>query len=218
MTTKIDIEQERATLLPCPFCGGEAHIERIGTPRQSCQIACGNCGAWIETGEQGNECGNAWNRRAALQSQVNSEASNRVREFLDNWLKIRLNDKTVVYQLNGYELRVDDLRTLIALQSQDREDADQWFDQLRILITEFGIACADSGAVEMYMMPKIFDHARRVEEREGAELDEKVRYAGSLAEVECSRCGLKVISSCKAPHGECPVPDAYARRVEGEQR
>lgn len=48
-------------------------------------------------------------------------------------------------------------------KSQDREDADQWFEQLRILITEFGMACADSGAVEMHMMPKIFDHARRIE-------------------------------------------------------
>lgn len=62
--------------------------------------------------------------RAALQSQVNNEAAGRVREFLDKWVQIRLNDKAVIYRLNDLELRVDDLRALIALQSQDRVDAE----------------------------------------------------------------------------------------------
>lgn len=62
-------EQIRAALLPCPFCGGDAHIERMGTPRQSCQIACGECGAWLETSEEGKGCGKTWNRRAALSGE-----------------------------------------------------------------------------------------------------------------------------------------------------
>lgn len=34
-----------STLLPCPFCGGDTPtFERIGTPRQSCIVVCGNCG------------------------------------------------------------------------------------------------------------------------------------------------------------------------------
>jgi len=53
-------------LLPCPFCGGKANIERIGTPRQSCLVACSNCGTFLETGEQGMECGSAWNSRAVM--------------------------------------------------------------------------------------------------------------------------------------------------------
>ena len=38
-------------LKPCPFCGGEAEIERIGTPRQSMIIACTDCGARVESGD-----------------------------------------------------------------------------------------------------------------------------------------------------------------------
>ena len=34
----------------CPFCGGEAEIERHGTARASMIIACGQCGCRIESG------------------------------------------------------------------------------------------------------------------------------------------------------------------------
>jgi len=52
-------------LLPCPFCGGEAEFERMGTPRQSCIVVCGNCGARHESGDEGARNGTQWNRRAA---------------------------------------------------------------------------------------------------------------------------------------------------------
>lgn len=48
---------------PCPFCGGEASFERLGTNRQSCIINCENCGCRLETGESGESCGEQWNRR-----------------------------------------------------------------------------------------------------------------------------------------------------------
>jgi Lar family restriction alleviation protein len=50
-------------LLPCPFCGGEAGIERTGTPRQSCIVACVNCGARHESGDEAQFSGASWNRR-----------------------------------------------------------------------------------------------------------------------------------------------------------
>jgi Lar family restriction alleviation protein len=50
------------TLLPCPFCGGEAKIERVGTARQSCIIACQECGCRLETGEVWT-MGEQWNTR-----------------------------------------------------------------------------------------------------------------------------------------------------------
>ena len=40
-----------ATLLPCPFCGEEAEIERPGTARQSMIVACTNCGCRVESGD-----------------------------------------------------------------------------------------------------------------------------------------------------------------------
>lgn len=51
-------------LKPCPFCGGEADIERMGDRLHSMIYACQECGASLETGETwlGAEC--RWNRRA----------------------------------------------------------------------------------------------------------------------------------------------------------
>lgn len=53
-------------LLPCPFCGGEASFERKGTPRFSTIVACDDCGARLENGEEWNH-GSAWNTRAKPQ-------------------------------------------------------------------------------------------------------------------------------------------------------
>ena len=51
-------------LLPCPFCGGKASIERFGNTRVSTQYSCDDCGCFLETGEEFNH-GRAWNRRAS---------------------------------------------------------------------------------------------------------------------------------------------------------
>jgi len=51
-------------LKPCPFCGGDAHIERMGTARVSMQIECGECGAGMETGETWINEHSSWNNRA----------------------------------------------------------------------------------------------------------------------------------------------------------
>ena len=49
-------------LKPCPFCGGEAEIERYGTPRVSTIVSCMNCGVSKECGEEFNH-GEDWNSR-----------------------------------------------------------------------------------------------------------------------------------------------------------
>lgn len=49
-------------LKPCPFCGGEAEFERRGTGRQSCIVACTECGCRLETSETWSS-GQAWNQR-----------------------------------------------------------------------------------------------------------------------------------------------------------
>lgn len=53
-------------LKDCPFCGGEAEIERYGTPRMSTIYACQDCGCRLETGEEWGH-GRQWNTRAAPQ-------------------------------------------------------------------------------------------------------------------------------------------------------
>lgn len=71
----MDIEKEKTmvNLLPCPFCGSDAEIERYGDHRQSTIYACTMCGCSLETGEEFNH-GADWNRRAALpQSKPDQE-------------------------------------------------------------------------------------------------------------------------------------------------
>jgi Lar family restriction alleviation protein len=76
-------------LKPCPFCGGEAHFERIGDRRQSTIISCEDCGACLENGETFNH-GTSWNTRADATRISALEAENaRLREALNsihNWL------------------------------------------------------------------------------------------------------------------------------------
>jgi len=38
-------------LKPCPFCGGEAEVERLGTKRASMIIVCSQCGCCLESGD-----------------------------------------------------------------------------------------------------------------------------------------------------------------------
>ena len=51
-------------LKPCPFCGAEAEIERVGTPRHSTIYNCTYCGCRLETGEEWWDHGKDWNTRA----------------------------------------------------------------------------------------------------------------------------------------------------------
>lgn len=46
-------------LKPCPFCGGEAVVERFFTSRRSAIVACTQCGCTVEGPEV-----DVWNRRA----------------------------------------------------------------------------------------------------------------------------------------------------------
>lgn len=65
MTTKEQIDAaDQPALLACPFCGGEAHFERMGTGRVSCNVACGNCGARHESSDEYLQSGRSWNTRA----------------------------------------------------------------------------------------------------------------------------------------------------------
>lgn len=67
-------------LLPCPFCGGEAGIERTGTPRQSCIVACVNCGARHESGDEAQFSGASWNRRTQPAPAITSESGKILRQ------------------------------------------------------------------------------------------------------------------------------------------
>ena len=49
-------------LKPCPFCGSiDIDVERKGTSKVSCIIACADCGCTLESNEIGY--GYHWNRR-----------------------------------------------------------------------------------------------------------------------------------------------------------
>jgi len=59
-------------LKPCPFCDGEAEIERYGNARQSTIYACTECGCRLETGETFN-FGVCWNRRVTDRESLGGE-------------------------------------------------------------------------------------------------------------------------------------------------
>ena len=56
-------------LLPCPFCGAEAEIKRLGDAHRSTQYECTDCGASLETGEEWDH-GRDWNKRANLDTEL----------------------------------------------------------------------------------------------------------------------------------------------------
>jgi len=56
---------DKQQLKPCPFCGHDTpEFERLGTPRQSCIVVCGNCGCRHESSDEGEHNGASWNDRA----------------------------------------------------------------------------------------------------------------------------------------------------------
>lgn len=77
-------------LLPCPFCGSEAIIERAGTRRQSTIYACSDCGCRLETWEEGSYT--AWNRRQpppALEVTKNGECPHCFTDLKPSGLPVR---------------------------------------------------------------------------------------------------------------------------------
>ena len=74
-------------LLPCPFCGGEAGIERYGDHRASTIYECGSCGCRLETGEEFNH-GFIWNTRRTAPPTTDSELRAAAQAVVENWRTI----------------------------------------------------------------------------------------------------------------------------------
>jgi hypothetical protein len=67
------------TLLPCPFCGGKAVVERYGNSRQFSIYRCVACGCGLETGEISGY-GRIWNNRVPAPPNAIREAAEGERE------------------------------------------------------------------------------------------------------------------------------------------
>lgn len=98
-------------LKACPFCGGEAEIERVGTARMSTIYFCTECSCRLETGETFNH-GALWNRRAQLPRQ-GGEAVGEVRALSDG------KQYAALYTMVGQHLVGEKLYTHPADQVED---------------------------------------------------------------------------------------------------
>lgn len=67
-------------LKECPFCGGKACFIRKGDRRQSNQVECRYCGAYLEDGATFNH-GAAWNERP--REQELKEENERLKKELE---------------------------------------------------------------------------------------------------------------------------------------
>ena len=85
LTTKEQPMTNGPVLLPCPFCGGEAYYDRLGTPRVSAIVACGDCGCRMESGDTGENSGRTWNSRAAHEPGAVRHAQNQ--GFAEGYVK-----------------------------------------------------------------------------------------------------------------------------------
>jgi ribosomal protein L37AE/L43A len=57
-------------LKECPFCGGEAEFDRIGTSRQSEIVKCTDCHCTLESSDQDHYSGSSWNTRPQPTEQI----------------------------------------------------------------------------------------------------------------------------------------------------
>lgn len=194
MTTKTD-EQE---LLPCPFCGaGTTEVQENGRPwlgtrwgdpvsvsvRHWCDHVDGQPSRMIErVGRDRTSAIDAWNRRAALQSQDREDAATEATGGDENGghRLVEPDHETAMAladaprSLRNY---VAALRSAIALQSQDKEDAERYrrlrkgdIDDVAVVR---GLGAMDYGAsavIATYSdeidgddLDSAIDHARRIE-------------------------------------------------------
>lgn len=175
----MNTEQERAELLPCPFCGS-TYIEiqtstpdREGTPTHLMCADCGAAGPWsYESGGSYTVAAAFWNARAALQSQPTESFPCRI-------IEADLETSTVTLEMQGkYTVSAGQKYLCDApLQSQDREDAERYrrlrkgdIDDVAVVR---GLGAMDYGAsavIATYSeeidgddLDAAIDHARRAE-------------------------------------------------------
>lgn len=77
-------------LKPCPFCGGDAELERAGDRHQSTIYACLYCSCRLETGEEWGY-GTNWNTRAPDPriAELEARAERAEAERAEEWRKRR---------------------------------------------------------------------------------------------------------------------------------
>ena len=107
-------------LLPCPFCGDEAEIERLGDHSRSTIYRCTSCGASLETGEEWDH-GKDWNKRADISGQLleqlkaeRDEADRRAGAAERNFAALQERHKTLMGQREMIGSRLSKIEDVIA--------------------------------------------------------------------------------------------------------
>jgi len=126
-------------LLPCPFCGGQAEIERKGTHRQSMQYACTNCGARCEAGDVYGLTSPAnykWNNRHPDTATLERELAAQV-EVANGLAKLLKQARDDVYAdwLGWYRANPDEPREGFTMEQRAAHWVAEYDDALSALAT-----------------------------------------------------------------------------------
>ncbi len=206
---------KNAELLPCPFCGGKAEVERYGSQRQSMIVSCEDCGSRMESGDAHGLTlpeNYAWNRRAIATAPQDDcvrvpdgweiKSMKRNGEFLyvvsnDVWKSVAVTGNGDVFERLLYALLAAYHKALA-----ERDAFAKSLDFQKQCSAALGVIVRDKDADRQFFKDKAETAERQLAER-------------------CDHCGAKVYSgppdcpTCGAPTccPQCCRIDALTRQL-----
>jgi Lar family restriction alleviation protein len=188
-----DSESSNA-LLPCPFCGGQAEIVRVGTRSQSTIIDCSDCGCRLESADEGDQYGDAWNRRATHEPATALET---IAAQLQHWLDFHASqtstpsDDATMVQMPVYPTRRTIKAWVSALRSAPPPDVVRDAERYRWL--------RDFGHTDLCVM--VTDTFTRDTMMFGVDLDSAIDAARTVS----TKCAGDACEHCEPEHGCKPT-------------
>lgn len=128
-------------LKPCPFCGGDAQIDRMGTNKVSMQISCGYCGAYMESGENWIDENSNWNQRVETETEkrLTADMNSAISLMSPSWQHAAekepdLMTRYVTMAENQFKKKNEEIARLTAIATKHATRADELYEKLEQVI------------------------------------------------------------------------------------